>query len=259
MSETATELTRSRPTAPEARLRFQVTDWMAASPERRGRAAWLDWAGAPAQPAADAAAPVPASLRRRLRQAGLLAAEALFGLAPLTGQPRLVFCSRHGEFQRNLNLLRQLVAEEPLSPTDFSLSVHNAIAGLISIASGNRAGHTAIAAGRESFQAGLLEAAVLVKAAPEQPVVLVHYDEPLPTPFEPFRDPAETPIGLALVLKAAGSGPAVTMTLEPAREEKAGTEPAESPSLAFLRFLLGGADELSLTGRWRTWRWRHAA
>lgn len=244
---------------PGAALRFRVADWMAAAPDRRGRRAWLEWAGAAAGPEDGVAPVMPAALRRRLRYGGLLAAEAVFGLEPFQGEPRLVFCSRHGEFQRNLNLLRQLVAGEPLSPTDFSLSVHNAIAGLISIATANRAGHTAIAAGRESFQAGLLEAAVLMATAPDRPVLLVHYDEPLPTPYEPFRDPAETPLAVALLLAAPGLGPSISMWPE-SESEAAPIEPqVEVPALAFLRFLLGGAAELFLAGRRQSWRCRHVA
>ena len=45
----------------------------------------------------------------------------------------LVFISRHGETPRTLDILSDLASEQPLSPTQFSLSVHNAVIGLWSI------------------------------------------------------------------------------------------------------------------------------
>jgi hypothetical protein len=50
----------------------------------------------------------------------------------------LVFASRHGDVARSMDLLGALVSDQPLSPTGFGLSVHNAIAALYSIARGHR-------------------------------------------------------------------------------------------------------------------------
>ena len=44
-----------------------------------------------------------------------------------------VFASRHGEVRSTQKMLAQLVAHEPLSPVEFSHSVHNSIAGQASI------------------------------------------------------------------------------------------------------------------------------
>jgi len=43
-----------------------------------------------------------------------------------------------------------LVAGEGVSPAEFTLSVHHALVGLLSIAQSNRRGHTALAAGQRA-------------------------------------------------------------------------------------------------------------
>jgi hypothetical protein len=62
-------------------------------------------------------------------------------------QARLVFASRHGELGYAVQMLRSLAAGEPLSPTLFSLAVHNAASGLFSILRADRSESTALAAG----------------------------------------------------------------------------------------------------------------
>jgi len=117
----------------------------------------------------------PTILKRRVSPLGREALLAAFGL-PDVGASRFVLSSRHGEFGRTQALLSALADGEPLSPADFSLSVHHGLIGLLSIATGNRLGHTAVAAGRESFAYGLLEAAAAATERPGQPMALVHFD-----------------------------------------------------------------------------------
>ena len=89
--------------------------------------------------------PVPLLLRRRVSAIGQQALRAAWGL-PAAAEARLIFASRHGEFSRTLSILDALANDQPVSPADFTLSVHHALAGLLSIAQRNRLGHTAIAA-----------------------------------------------------------------------------------------------------------------
>ena len=135
-------------------IRFSVADWMAIAPGRSTRDAWIAWAngGEPAgEPAANLTAQLPSSLRRRVTPIGQAGFAAAHVLGADSRHARIVFCSRHGEFSRTLALLQALAADEPLSPADFSLSVHNALLGLLSIAWKNSAGHSSIAAGPDSF------------------------------------------------------------------------------------------------------------
>jgi len=63
------------------------------------------------------------------------------------GDVPLVFASRHGEAERTLAILGDLAAGAEVSPLLFSMSVHNAVPGLLSILRGNRAPATALAPG----------------------------------------------------------------------------------------------------------------
>lgn len=67
----------------------------------------------------------------------------------------------------------------PVSPTHFHNSVHNAPAGYWAIAAGSHRFSSSLAAGADTFAAGLLEAAS-VAALERVPVLFLAYDYPLP-------------------------------------------------------------------------------
>lgn len=88
---------------------------------------------------------VPSMLRRRLNLLGRAVCDMLSDLDP-DADSVVLHASRHGDGERTLEMLYGLNEGEPLSPARFGLSVHNAIAGVYSIASGNRRSQQAIAA-----------------------------------------------------------------------------------------------------------------
>lgn len=144
-------------------------------------------------------APVPVMMRRRLSPMGRKVVENLLTTHEfLKGQeiPWVISC-RHGDSARMGALLLELADGAPLSPTDFSLSVHNAIGAMFSIATGNKQVQTALAAGKASFELGLLEAYALQKEQGGR-VGYIYYDAPLPPPFEEGRDSTEICISLIL-------------------------------------------------------------
>src|SRR5262249_34348958 len=154
-SVTAARLHLTGMSAPPMRARFLLRDWAAIGLGLETKDQWRAWAsGAAPSPATDSSEPVPSLLRRRVTPIAQRALRAAFSLAH--GETRYVFCSRHGEFRRTLGLLQSIARREESSPAEFSLSVHNALVGLLSIATGNHAGHTAIAAGPDSFGFGLV-------------------------------------------------------------------------------------------------------
>lgn len=108
---------------------------------------------------------LPLTARRRLTPLGRKVLQVINACAVgLDGSaiPWIISC-RHGDKSRRLNLLSSLAQEEMLSPSDFSMSVHNAIIGLFSIAAGNKYAHSALAGGNRSFEMGLLESIALLK------------------------------------------------------------------------------------------------
>jgi hypothetical protein len=179
-----------------------------------------------------------------------MAFKAAFDL-PAHEPARFVFCSRHGEFQRTLNILKALAAGEDLSPAEFSLSVHNAPAGLLSIARHNAAGHTTIAAGEDSFRSGLIDAAACLMERPLEPILLVYADEPLPDPYTELCGPGELGLALALLLTAPRHNDDDVILGFNGTAKPIEGESASEQALAFLRFLQRSE---SCTGADHGWR-----
>lgn len=249
-----------RPKNTRLAVRFAVTDWAAATPDFDIRAEWAAWSrtGAPL-PRSDAAVPastVPASLRRRLDRLGRLAMQAL--LAVGTGpDDKLVFASRFGEMAKSFELLRQIQRGELPSPTAFALSVHNALAGQAAIAIGNRMAHSAVAAGRDTLAAGLIEAVGLAGRRAGGEAVLIHYDAPPP---DDIGTAADEDALFALALRVTGApaeGEAITLDAD---DDGGEIGPATVPAAAMLRFL---ADPALMRATWRgqrsDWSLRRAA
>lgn len=242
-------------------LRFGVADWMACAAGMETQEDWLAWARGEPRPAMALSqpAPLPPLLRRRVSAIGQMAFRAVNGLAPVP-RARFVFCSRHGEYRRTKALLDAVAAREAPSPAEFSLSVHNALAGLLSIARNNEAGHTAVAAGSDSFGFGLLESVACLAAKPDEPVLLVYYDEPLPDVYADFRDGEEATLALALLLTPGrGDGSDLLVSCETKRTDDPARPPPTAQALDFLRFLLSGENERSTPGGIVRWRWRRAS
>ena len=233
-----------------AELTFGVAAYAAHEPANEPDVLWSAQAGADPNPARP---PIPQLLRRRVSPIGQAALRVAWAL-PQVRHARFVFASRNGEFDRTLTMLDQLAAEDAPSPADFSLGVHNALPGLLSICARNHRGHTALAAGIDSFGFGLMEAAACLLEQPEDPVILVYYDAPLP-PGYPDAAPAcaDTTLALAIALVAPPhpSTP-VAMSATPTGD----TEPPEAAPVVFLRFLRTMAPQARATGERMIWHWR---
>lgn len=92
---------------------------------------------------------IPASTRRRLSSYAKLLLAALFEVIeqhPEAAHAPVVLASRHGDLQRTIRLLNELVAGELLSPTQFCLSVNNAVLGQFSMLVDNQQGMTTVGA-----------------------------------------------------------------------------------------------------------------
>jgi Beta-ketoacyl synthase, N-terminal domain len=242
-------------------LRLAVRAWAAWAPQRETPAAWRAWAGVAdmvSSEAHDGAVPVPMMLRRRSTALGqkMLASALACGETALTG--RYVLASRHGEFSRTLGILKSLAAHELPSPAEFSMSVHNGLAGLLSIHLGNTHGHTALAAGVDTFGFGLMEAAARLVEHPGEPVLLLFGDEPLPGEYDVFgEDDVELPLVVALALGTPAAGDDIIAFHAAPRGP--GPRPSTAAPIDFLRFLLSGAQSAVSEGARMTWTWRRAA
>jgi Beta-ketoacyl synthase, N-terminal domain len=213
---------------------------------------WESW---PSGHGAEKTKAIPPLLRRRVTPIGQQALSVAWHL-PETAGARLILSSRHGEFSRTTSLLEAVTSRSDLSPADFTLSVHHALIGLLSIVHKNHRGHTAVASGKESFCLGLLEAIACLKENPDELVVLIHFDDLLPGPFAEFNETGEQPMALALALSATGEGETIQIDFQPT---SANEKPSASHAQDFLDFLTSGLIEGLSVGEQRQWRWaRHA-
>lgn len=148
---------------------------------------------------------LPSAERRRTGPVARLALAVAGEAAARSGLPpaslRAVFGSSSGDgpvVGRIMEALAPGDLPRLVSPTQFHLSVHNAAAGLWSIATGNPEPATCLG-GHDSTWAATLLAAMADVAASGRPVLLCAYDHPLPPPLDAKR-PIAAPFGAGLVL-----------------------------------------------------------
>ncbi len=221
---------------------FSILSWSAWAPGVDTEDKWRQWAQGDLS-FVDGELPdvtdIPMMLRRRLGRLGRMVMRNASDIDKCYS-PHLVFSSRYGDSRQTAVLMQDLANKEPLSPAKFSVSVHNALAGLLSIQSKNDAPHTAIAAGKNSFFHALLEAQAILYEDPKREVLLIHYDEPLPEFYEPFVDIDIPAASLALLLTGVEGASGVKMELtHDAMQPLIGLEDS---ALTFIRFLVGELD-----------------
>lgn len=172
------------------------------------------------------------------------------------GFPELpaVFSSSHGESRYYFEMLNELARSEALSPSRFSLSVHNAIAGLCSLYSETRAPYVAVAPGEEGVSAALLEAAGVLAERPEGRVLVVWYEQPLPTEYQSYTQGPDHVLALAMRLGAPSShGPRLHVNRTPMAVR---TEASPSCQLQRLgRAIADNERRVDLAGETALWRW----
>jgi hypothetical protein len=198
-------------------------------------------------------ASVPKMLKRRLSPL----AKAVFCAANQCIDEHMVvptvFSSSHGELAKSFAMMEMLEAGDEISPTAFSLSVHNAIAGLFSMVWRNKLECTVVAPGEEGLAAAFIEALGLLQEGAEQ-VLLVLYDEPLVDfyPFAPFKLSADERRALALRIAKKGEGQTLRMSSSPLTGDD-GEQPVQL--MAFVRFLQESQAQLTLKTFRHSWHW----
>ena len=239
-----------------------LRNWAAWSPGREDTTAWHAWARSPVALGREGKPDVaflPALLRRRCSALTRIMLATAFRCCPPAERAnvRTVFASRHGNINESVDLLERLARRQPLSPARFSHTVHNAQAGLYSIAAGNRQPSSSIAAQEDTFASGFVETLTHLEREPDRAVLFVMADVPLDTTFAALVDEPVAAYGLALLLATDGSGPTLRF-----RSRALATPTAEKDwpdAIEFLRWHLCGEPRLDL-GHHRTgWSWERAA
>lgn len=245
-------------------LRFTIVDWAAFAPGLQDRNAWHNWlregARLPGGDEVPALTEMHAMQRRRLERVGRIALQTAFWCqtADVADIP-LVFASRHGDIQRTYEMLEVLARNEPLSPTNFGLSIHNAIVAQYSIARQLKQNYLAVAAGKSTAEAALIEALGLLQDGNDE-VMIVMYDGLLPEVYREFRDESFAEYAWALRIRSA-EAQAGSFSLDVLGSDAALADHAcELPhGLDVFRFMLSDERSLQFHDGTRHWRWqRHA-
>jgi hypothetical protein len=238
-------------------VRFSIASDAAWAPGVETRDAWMNWSDARiaisigAEPSVKT---MPPMLRRRAGFLGKMALEVAYECLGQHQAVPMIFCSRHGEVSRSVELLSDLAQDAPLSPASFGLSVHNATGGLFTIARGEQTNSMALAAGRSTIEHAVIEACGLL-ADGEAFVLLVVYDSVLPSIYADFQDCEEQPHAWAWLMQAADGRPAVSLTWSAANRTEAATAGQLPAGLEILRFHLRKDRELKRVCDGRQWHW----
>ena len=234
---------------------FVIESWAACAPGLDTPQRWSQWTAAPWLPEGEpqvALAAVPPMLRRRFAPLGRLAAQAALDLGgePAAGDDDAlldnptVYASRYGETGRCLELLAQQALDQPLSPTAFGLSVHNAIGAMIALTRGDRRNSSAIAAGRATAAAGVAEALGLLEDGASCASLIV-YDAPLPAHYANFADEPAANFAWAWRLRRPRAGERALHLDWRAASDAVSDAPAQLPAgLQALWFGIGDAPAL---------------
>ncbi len=197
---------------------------------------------------------VPKMLKRRLSSLAKTVFSAALSCEQEVSHLPIIFSSTHGELAKSLKMMQTIEAGEEISPTLFSLSVHNAIAGLFSIAFKNKTEATVLAAGEEGMATAFIEALGLFQEG-ENEVLLILYDEPLPGffPSAPYQVSANTcAVALKLTQKGVGQSINFQKGMETGDE---GEQPLQLPKL--IEFLSSPTNkQLHIKTPRHSWCWK---
>ena len=129
---------------------------------------------------------IPAMQRRRLSGIAKLALNSAIQSLNAESVDYIVWASQYGDEHKTLKILADVLQDQTPSPTQFSTSVHNAIAGLYSILCQDATPSTSLAA---SWSEALIEAYAWLKNTPKPNarVLVVYYDEALPEIYQEFQ------------------------------------------------------------------------
>ena len=233
-------------------LAVRVRGWAAWAPGLEEPEAWRRWAKDPA-PLEREGVPdakfLPAMLRRRCTPLTRIMLRAAYDACSEAdrAEVRTVFASRHGSINESIELIECVARGLPLSPAKFSHTVHNAQAGLFSIASGNRRASASLAAQDDTHAHGWLEALAHLEREPARPLLLVTGDVPLAPTFAPLVSEPVCSYAVAWLIARDGAGEPLEVAFSGGAKGTAGRRWPEAAEL--LRFWLSDERAVELHGQ----------
>ncbi len=239
---------------------FQIESWAAMAPGLETREAWQQWLKHPEDLPETlgkvSLKKIPPMLRRRFGAPGKCAMVAALQVLNENEPIPSVFASRHGDTALTLSLLEDMGRNEPMSPTGFSLAVHNAVSGLFSIARKDTSMVTSLAAMEGLVLHALLEAAGQLQVSDR--VLCVIYDIPLPELYRRYCTGNDFPYAIAMIISHTGG---VKYSIEQCEQVISNNTSALPGSLSmdlepfrFLELLAGISTEMGVELNGAAWR-----
>lgn len=141
-------------------------DWRLGAPHWvKNSASWSDFS-----PKLEFLSPLK---RRRLSESARLFFAAAWELTERQSDLPVVYASFNGEINRNFSLWLSLLKDNEISPTSFSLSVHNALVGQWSELRRSKNEVTALTARCDSLEVALMEAYLMLQERYDKVLVVV--------------------------------------------------------------------------------------
>lgn len=198
---------------------------------------------------------VPAMQRRRLSPFAKLTLHCALGASePFQGNIPSVFSSRHGDLHKTSKLIADVASEDALSPTHFGLSVHNAVGGLFSIYTGNKAPLSAVSAGEDSFFMGLIDAVSKLYSYGYQRILYVYSDQAVPEQYQKYvqQNPDNVAVGL-LIEASNGEESNYSVDFKSHKQQKE-SENSQLQALDFLAFYFSNHEQLNTASKRYQWQ-----
>ncbi|MGZ5007440.1 MAG: beta-ketoacyl synthase chain length factor [Methylobacter sp.] len=233
---------------------FIVRTWNAWMPGMCCREDWLPSTAVVPAEKAPIPANVPKILQRRLSPLARAVFNAAEGCFDNAKSLSIIFSSSHGEVNKSLEMLKSIQKGEDVSPTAFSLSVHNAISGLFSMVHDYHQEMTVLAPGLDGIAPAFIEALGLLREGRADEVLIVLYDEPLSDfyPSLPFALNAPAICALALRISLTGTGLALRFNRSsvPRNDGEHALQ-----IVSFLKLLATDQQSLLLGNHRHSWEW----
>jgi hypothetical protein len=239
-------------------VKFQIEAWAAIAPGLDSHSDWREWLQHPVpleEPMGKVSlSQFPAMLRRRFSPLGKTAMAAALPLIEADEAIPSIFASRYGDMDLTLKLLEDIARNDPMSPTGFSLAVHNAVSGLFTIARKDTSEVTSIAAMDGLLLQTLFEAIGQLQYSSR--VLCIVYDLPLPDFFRHYSRGEPFPYAIAFIVSnEAGDSFSLTQCNESSTNINPLIDcPMKADTFGFLQLLSGLSADIKINANGLAWQ-----
>lgn len=159
-----------------------------------------------------------------------------------------VYASKDAELSRTIGLIRQYGHD--MSPASFSMSVHNAIPGLLSVINKDSSPYSVIDSMNGALEMAVVEATTLLEQYHQ--VKVVYFEEQTTEVLQPIMFEKDIPMILVLLLK---KGNGFTLKTEVRDDARYVNNTSNAELLDLLTMLQGDREKIELNYQRNHWIW----